>query len=1270
MNLHKLIQKQIKKYLPQSLQQYPELQEFLLAINDSYCAYDKDKELSERAFKISEEEYVEINSKLKQEIAVKKQSLEKLKETIGTITGEEKTKDSDDLLMIARYLDQQVNDRKCAEDKLKTSQELWHFALEGTGDGVWEYDAATKEVFFSRQFKKMLGYEEDEFGNNKRELISRVHPEDRPGVVQTGKDYIRKKITSHQREYRLQHKDGHYIWVLDRGRVFKSTAGAGERVIGTNTDITERKKTEEEYKRISVVASANENGVLFTGVEGKISWTNQGFVNLTKYTKEEIIGKTPFDLCKGPLSDRGVLRQMINDFEQGRSFNSELIHYRKDGTWFWGRSRGQAVTDEKGKVIQYFAMVDDISGEKAAQKKLKEYEERFKIALSNVGDNYWEHNFKTGKTFFSNALNNILGYSVDEFTDEVNLWWTMTHEEDRKILEENDANYKAGLIYYHNCEYRVFHKDGTVHWILDRGVVTEKNDEGKPVKIIGTHIDITRQKELEFELSQRVKQFKSLSENIPGVIYEFEFRKDGTEGLRYVSPAMAKIFGIGEDEFYQFQKYIHPDDIKEIEIKRKHSRTTLESFHAEARLLIPGNGIIWYSVTSSFSYRTPEGSAVFTGFMLNITERKNADQALKVNEEKYRNIIANMNLGLLEVDNHEIIRSSNHSFCEMSGYDMDDLIGKKASDLFIREGHTEMMEMRNESRKKGVSDAYEIAVKNKSGESKWWLISGAPRYNDEGELLGSIGIHLDITAQKILEYELLEAREHAELSASAKQTFLANMSHEIRTPMNAILGMSRQLQKTILDETQQLYLNTINNAGEHLMVIINDILDISKIEAGKLELENIGFSIKEVVKSIVDVMQHRASEKGILVNCSTDENIAGILKGDPFRLKQILFNLVSNAVKFSEKGIVSIDCILKEQHRNCQSVQISVADNGIGMDKEFMNNLFQSFTQEDKSVSRKFGGTGLGMTITKQLSELMGGHIHVQSEKNVGSTITLIIPFVIGNENDLPAKETRIADESILKDKQILLVEDNEMNRLVAIATLAHYGAKITEAVNGIEAVQAMKTLNFDLVLMDMQMPEMDGLEATRIIRKEVNAAIPIIALTANAIKGESDKCFAAGMDDFISKPFAEEALVAMIAKWLGKEVKIIVAEHTVAVAGSLYDLSKMHEISKTNESFLKKLIALFIELATVTMEEMVVARQKNDFAKIKALAHSIKPSIDNMGIHSLKEGILRIEALAIKGESCDELDRLIDELNDTLQIIVLSLQNDLPGKEKLSPLV
>lgn len=1266
MSLHKLIQKQLKKYLPGSMQADPAMQDFLAAISDSYYSYDRDKELSDRAFDISEEEYSSINNQLKHELNVKRQSVQKLKNIIGTISGEEKNNNSDDLLMIARYLNQQVHKRKNAE--------LVFTSLITNLQSAILLEDETRHIVFTNQcFCDMFAIpvHPDELQgmdcSNSAQQNKHLFKDPEAFVLSIDQLLNQKKLVTNEI---MELADGR-IFQRDYIPIFLEQKYKGH--LWTYTDITEKKKAQDAIEKSELtnrlILNAALDAIVIINDKGDISFWNPQAEKTFGWTEEAVMGKKLSQLIiphqHRDRHENGMIR--FHSTGDGPVLNkiTELTAVNKTGIEFPVELSIIPVTHGSGTFFCGF--IRDISERKKAEADLKASQELWQFALEGAGDGVWRYDLQTDETFFSEQYKNMLGYEGAAFDHEEDEWFSLIHPEDVEMIRQSEDDYREGKILNHQLEYRIQHKSGRYLWVLDRGMLLSNTQDGKPGLIVGTHTDITAIKQTGIELEQRVKQFKSLSENIPGVIYEYEFRKDGTERLRYVSPAMKKIFGIEPEDFHLYQQYIHPDDVPEILRKNQHCRETLEPFYDESRLIIPGRGIIWHSVTSSFSYFTEEGSAVFTGFILDITERKNTEQALKINEEKYRNITANMNLGLLEVDNEEIIQFANQSFGEMSGYNIEELLGKKASDLFVRGEQQEMMELKNECRKKGISEAYEISVKNKSGESKWWLISAAPRYNDKEELVGSIGIHLDITEQKMLEYELLEAREQAELSATAKQSFLANMSHEIRTPMNAILGMSRELQKTMLNEQQKLFLNTINNAGEHLMVIINDILDISKIEAGKLSLENIGFRMHDVVKNTVQVMEHRASEKGLLLNYSVDENIAAVLKGDPYRLKQVLLNLLSNAVKFSEKGSVLIRCRLRAKHKKQQSIEISVADKGIGMDKEFLQNLFQSFVQEDRSVSRKFGGTGLGMTISKQLSELMGGTIEVASEKNVGTTITLVIPFYTGDEADLPTGEIRIEDKGVLKGKKILLVEDNEVNRLVATTTLSHYGADIAEAVNGLEAVEALKQGMVDIVLMDMQMPLMDGLEATRVIRAGISKTVPIIALTANAIQGESDKCFAAGMNDFISKPFEEEELVAMIAKWLGKEVKITIAEKPMP-SMALYDLSKLNAMSKHDNAFIKKIMNLFIVEATASLEEINKAIRINDFAKLKSLAHRMKPSIDNLGIHSLRNEIREIEALALKHESSERLTQLIEVLNDTLIKVIASLQSELlQGEDTLA---
>ncbi len=647
-----------------------------------------------------------------------------------------------------------------------------------------------------------------------------------------------------------------------------------------------------------------------------------------------------------------------------------------------------------------------------------------------------------------------------------------------------------------------------------------------------------------------------------------------------------------------------------------------------------------------------------------ITERIESESKLKLQEEKYRNIIANMNLGLIEVDTSDVIKSVNRSFCEMSGYTEAELIGHKASDIFLSAESKSVIVSKNQSRLQGMSDAYEIQATIKSGEKKYWLISGGPMYNSKGDLTGSIGIHLDITNQKNLQQQLKDAKEVAEQSARAKEIFLTNMSHEIRTPMNAIMGMGRQLQKTNLSKDQQDYLNAINTASDNLLVIINDILDFSKIEAGKVVLEEIGFNLQQVVDQCLQVIAHKAEEKGLHINSFIDEKIASVLKGDPYRLNQIFINLLGNAIKFTEKGTISLDCMLTHRNNNKQQLKITITDTGIGMDDNFLQILFQKFTQEDESISRRYGGTGLGMSISKQLIELMGGEIEVQSKKNTGTIVDVYVGFEVGKEEDLVTKISTKTDSAILKNKKILLVEDNEMNRIVAKTILHQYSATVEEAFNGEDALNMLSENEYDLILMDVRMPVMDGIAATKSIRQFISKSVPIIALTANAVKGEQAKCLDAGMNDYLSKPFLEEDLINMIAFWLGKKEVVKPIEKANSIPkenGKLYSLEKLNTIGNNNPAFVQRMLNIFVKESTAVIPEMKAAFVSADYKKIGALAHRIKPSILNMGIESFANEVKELEIL---GDSDNPDINAIQQLLLTAETVLTKVAEQIKAFE------
>ena len=519
-------------------------------------------------------------------------------------------------------------------------------------------------------------------------------------------------------------------------------------------------------------------------------------------------------------------------------------------------------------------------------------------------------------------------------------------------------------------------------------------------------------------------------------------------------------------------------------------------------------------------------------------------------------------------------------------------------------------------------------------------------------------LNTEIRERKKLELALIDARKLAEESSKAKEVFLANMSHEIRTPMNAIVGMLGQLAKTPLTAEQQFYLTTVHAAADNLLVIINDILDLSKIEAGKLTIEHIDFALAQVVDRAAQVMQHRAEEKGLLLTRSClDARLWPVLSGDPHRLNQVLLNLLSNAIKFTNHGFVNISCRVVNESGAQQVVQLQVKDSGVGMEEDYQNTLFEKFTQEDGSITRRYGGTGLGMSISKELVELMGGTIAVESQKNRGTTVSVTIPFEKGTNAALPEQETERVEPALLSGKKILIADDNEMNRLVAATILGHYGALTREAQHGGEAVDLLRQEAFDAVLMDVQMPVMDGLEATALIRQQMSSSLPIIALTAFALKGDDEKLLEAGMSDYLSKPFTEDQLLQVLSRWLKKAPPGEGEAQKQEGPEALYNLEQLRHIARGNGAFVQKMTDLFVEQGVASVREMQDAYRAGDFERVSGVAHRLKPSIDTLNIHTLKEALGEIEQSAPAYGTSPRLESLIRHVADVVLQVAGELQ-------------
>ncbi|MBL4653567.1 MAG: response regulator [Flavobacteriales bacterium] len=398
--------------------------------------------------------------------------------------------------------------------------------------------------------------------------------------------------------------------------------------------------------------------------------------------------------------------------------------------------------------------------------------------------------------------------------------------------------------------------------------------------------------------------------------------------------------------------------------------------------------------------------------------------------------------------------------------------------------------------------------------------------------IGHLWRYEDISNRKKQEKEVIKAKEAAEAAGIIKENFLANMSHEIRTPMNAILGMAELLKKTEVNEKQKKFIDAINISSKNLLIVINDILDISKLKTGKVKFETIGFEVRSVFNHIIEINEHKLAEKNVLLEYKIASEVEDeVLMGDPYRLTQVLLNLVGNAIKFTVEGCVNIECKLLKQENKNFTLNFSVHDTGIGIPKNKLANIFESFEQADTSTTRKYGGSGLGLAISKQLVEAQKGSISAESIKNVGSTFNFIISYKLGTKDNLLSD----IDQPIVKELgnvRVLLVEDHRLNQILATSIMEDWGFEIEIAENGKVAIQKLNEKEYDIILMDIQMPEMGGVEATEYIRNKFNgskANIPIIALTANAMSTDKEKYLKAGMNDYISKPFNAKILYQKI---------------------------------------------------------------------------------------------------------------------------------------------
>jgi PAS domain S-box-containing protein len=864
-----------------------------------------------------------------------------------------------------------------------------------------------------------------------------------------------------------------------------------------------------------------------------VSW-NRGAEKLFGYGSQEIIGKNLAVLATDEAAPS--LKTAVERMKRGKAiFPFDGSGMTKDGRCIEISCSASPVKDSEGKLMGIAAIVRDISERKRADEAralvaaVVKFSEEGILAVS----------LDKKVLSWNRGAEAIYGFSAEEILGKP-VFSTIIPVERQEEYQKFFSRVLAGetLVRFESERRR---GDGQqVDVALTYCPV--KNQRGEVIGVSAIVRDITQAKATRQALHEANENYRALINNIPDVIWMI----DSNSQMKFLSPNAEKIFGLSLAECYArgaaiLFDFIHPDEAQQVRRMFQLFFEESRPFDMEFRIRRKDGEWRWVHNRAIQTFEK-NGLRYASGLITDITQRKAAEESLRDSEQRYRLLFERNLAGVFRCSQVGSFLDCNDAGAKILGYDSgEDLVGRSVMDVFFDLADKDASDQR--MAQYGTASSQELSLRRKDGSSVWvmantTMIPGATGTEIEGTFL-------DITLLKQAEEQMRLAKEAAESANRAKSEFLANMSHEIRTPMNGVIGMIDLALDTDLTPEQRDYLATVKSSAGALLEIINDILDFSKIEARKLELERVPFSVREVVKGTAKEFSVQARNKQLSLQSDFSADLPEIVIGDPGRLRQILMNLVGNALKFTDHGEVMVRVKRIYDH----TLQFSVSDTGIGISTEKQKSIFEAFVQADTSSTRQYGGTGLGLAIVSQLVALMQGRIWLESKAGSGSTFYFTAR--LGIATAIPAKdETQPREErpaAMTTEKlHILIADDNLVNLRLARSLLAKQGHSCAAVGSGREALAALEQQNFDLVLMDVQMPDMDGFEATRAIRAQEQIShkhLPIVAMTAHAMIGDRERCTAAGMDSYVTKPVDAAKLFTAISDAFHKEPASNVAQ-------------------------------------------------------------------------------------------------------------------------------
>jgi PAS domain S-box-containing protein len=1320
-----------------------------------------------------------------------------------------------------------ITDRKLAEEKLEKEQSLLRGLLNSIPDIIFFKNLDGKYLGCNPAYSKFAGKPDDEIiGSTAYDLFSKENAEN---YLKNDEFVIQNNKILHNETW-LQYPDGENVLMDIVKAPLKNSNNDTIGLVGIGHDITDKWYANQTIKELNTLSQSTldslDANICVLNEKGDIIKTNRSWDSFAIENSADLekvgIGTNYVAASKnatGEDLDSGrAFADAIENVISGKIDHFELeypCHSPEEERWFIGKVHAFEDSDTCPRKVVVSHI--NISRRKLAEMKMQEYvneleksREQFKLAVNGSMDGIWDWDLRNNNLYLSPRWKEMLGYSDDEIPNQFSTFEERIHSDDRLRVMNYVEKYLLGEISDYSIEFRMLHKNGNYVWILARGTAL-RDENGYPYRMAGSHTDITDRKNAEKKILEKGKRLKNVIEGTNVGTWEWKVQT----GEVTFNERWAEIIGYELKELEPLSinlwtDNVHPDDLKSSDkLLKEHFAGVSSHYECDVRMLHKSGEWIWVHERGKVIEWDKNGKPLLmSGTHADITERKTTEKLLQDNRTLLQSIIDILPGALTVMDTEYNLIALNKSNVLLEGHGCDsvsNLIGQKCHEVLMqRDSPCEWCKIQDaiatgESLIDETNPLDEREIR--TGKSLQYYISSIKGDNDD--VLGVVEYGVDVT-------ELKKSKLDAEVANKAKSEFLANMSHEIRTPMNGVIGMADLLSCTRLDSEQVHYVNTIQKSGEELLALINDILDISKIEAGKVELEHVEFDLYDLIEEIGSLLSVKAHSKGLDFICAVEPEVSPYLIGDPRCLKQVLVNLIGNALKFTKIGEISLRVFLESDSNSEIMLRFSVKDTGIGIPDNKKKILFDKFSQVDASTTRQYGGTGLGLAISKNLVEMMGGELCVESRIGEGSEFWFVAGFnkcsgnnlkdhtcskvkdlhvMIVDDNDTnrevlskqltswgikvimaadgplalqelsrisrnkdekidvflldmympgmdgeslarvikadnnysdipiimlssfgqssnslspndslfeavltkPVKSYELcnelfriinhADESSLpntnnkfhkeakvdmKKMKILLVEDNMVNQRVVQAMLEKIGHSVDVANNGAEAIESLKLEAYDLVFMDIQMPEMDGIKATRNIR-DINSGvldndIPIIAMTAHAMKGDEENCLDAGMDDYISKPITMQSLNAILEKWAYK-LMFMHHEDKNALNGTLVDeKSLIFDRASFMESIMddidvaREVVGIFMKDSPQQINDLKKAVDKCIISEVSALAHSLKGSSGSIGGIAFSNIATKIEAESASG-NISVVKNLIPELEIQHQALISEIK-------------